>query len=57
MMGSDIHFTLMVRLDESGKGVGGVGKFEKGRGGVNIDDSEPPPTPGCLPELCSHEYV
>ena len=34
IVGSDIHFTLMVRLDESGKGVGGVGKFEKGRRGV-----------------------
>jgi hypothetical protein len=46
----------MVRLDESGKGVGGVGKFEKGlsdsekdHGGVKIDDSESPPTPGGSP--------
>ena len=30
VVGSDIHSPLMVILDESGKGVGGVGKVLKG---------------------------
>ena len=32
-----------------------VGKFEKGRGGMMVDDSEPRPTPGGLTSNRGHQ--